>query len=254
MRWIAALSILLAACSTSTVFSREEAALWSSDGAFRFRVRDIYVELLGARCATAGKGDLSRLLAAELIRLKAFEKRLRPRIRAEWLIAREDAVYEHAIGRRCHDEPDAKSRRREVRESRDQIAFQLRRLERVAPRLRITRPEARVGMARGAEFRYLARRLAGLVESGCQISDKVDNDIVLAPARAEVMRFKSRLQGTPYAAHYAVSESDADFENHIYEGECIAPRSNPPAELQQQWLSMAREQIAAIEAVMGRAR
>jgi hypothetical protein len=99
--------------------------------------------------------------------------------------------------------------------------------------------------SRSAGFRSLVRNLVEYLQPLCA---GADSDQILAPARAELARFRQRLQDTPYAAHFDLAQADGLYERSITSAECIDAPPLPPAEASRAALQETRRQIARIAA------
>jgi hypothetical protein len=85
--------------------------------------------------------------------------------------------------------------------ARESAQARLGRIPVLAPQVAASPPAGMDAAAPGrAEFRYLVRRLAGAFVRLCRISARAKNDEILAPAQAELSRFRARLEGTSHAA------------------------------------------------------
>lgn len=246
---IVAASILGPGCSGGGVdMFKVELESMPAEARFRWEAGRVYEELFTPSCGAPASFNRPRLLALSARRIKAFETSNPAPVRLQLAIAREDAAYEQQVDGGCFNDSDPWFRKEHLKRSRKEIDFRLNRMEALARDVARFAPRALPRVNRAAEFRYLVRELVDATSPLCRISRLAEDDVVLAPARAEISRFNKRLEGTPLAAHYEIAEADVRFLKLITQVDCADPGPEPVAELQQEYLSSAQQQIAAIEA------
>ena len=103
----------------------------------------------------------------------------------------------------------------------------------------------------GAAFRALARELVALNGPLCPIDRDVDEDTILAPAKAEFERFKRRLHGSPYEAHFDMAQGDVHYEQGLQSMECADPEVNVAARVSRRVLDETRRIVARLSAIAG---
>jgi hypothetical protein len=95
------------------------------------------------------------------------------------------------------------------------------------------------------------RQLVELLHPLCQITIAADDDQIMAPARAELRRFRLSLR-SPYAENFDLAEADALYERSITSAECTDPGRSPAAVASGNALQETRRQIAGLATVTRR--
>ena len=216
---------------------------------FRFHARDSYRALTTESCRPDPALRRELVLASERRAMRAFEARMASTpLGSQLTIAREDAAYALASEHGCWDDTDPDFARAHVEMARNQFSAGLRRMEELAPALAASLPATAAPEANRAALRWRFYQLAESVIAPCPLSTRADNDEIMAPARAELRRFRQRLEGTTRAIHFALAEADAAHHWSIYQVSCVDPGSGPPAEASRDALAAVRRNIGAIEA------
>jgi hypothetical protein len=130
--------------------------------------------------------------------------------------------------------------------TQDQVGGTLARLRSLSsslPQIHLTSMAAKDG----AQFRSVIRRLVRRSRPRCQWTVKATNAELFAPARLEIARFRSKLDGSVYAANFDLAEADIAVEDSVVRVECDPPGRGDPKELSARFLSDTKNQIAQIE-------
>ncbi len=220
------------------------------DVEFRWRARDVYKELLIGSCEAPPSFNRVELLAGEQQKVRTFEAAVLSSARAQLDIARADVEFQLKVETSCYNDSDLWFANSHVQHSRGVIKHGLGRLKALAPALSPTLPPSILGAKQGPEFRHLVRQLIESSSSNCRISARAENAEILAPARAEIRRFRERLEGTAHAIHYDIAEADANLERSLMIPECMEPRPEAGEELVRELLTGAMQHIAAIETIL----
>lgn len=223
-----------------------------TDAEFRYRARELYLALNMESCPARPMPRRALLLATERQVTHALEARMAAAPAGFHLAAaRGDALYEIAADSRCWEDSDPGFAAMHVRMAREAAQAGLGRIAVLAPQVAGAPPPGEDAAAPGrAAFRYLVRRLAGALAPPCAMSGKAGDDEILAPARAELSRFRARLEGTSHAIDYDLAKADANYLGSITVAECVEPSTRAPAALSREALAGVRRQIARLEAGM----
>lgn len=230
----------------------EQAAVFDSsaaDAEFRWLAGEVYQALNMESCVPDPALRRAVVLARETGAVRAFERRMTATSLAFHLdVARSDAVHGLAADSGCWADSDPRFARRHVQMARNQVWSSLARMETLAPALADSLPMVRAFAPEAAEFRYFVRRLVEASHPRCALSATADNEVIMAPAQAEVSRFKHRLDGTSYAVHYDMAEADVEYDHAISVVDCAEPEPGSTAQLSRDALDHVRRQIVRIEA------
>ena len=234
-------------CSSAGEESAADAAVAGAE--FRQAARDVYEAVSRESCVADPALRRAVVLARERQAVGAFEERMRATpLRFHLDAARSDVRYALAADGGCWEDSDPRFARLHVQMARERAAAGLRRMEALAPALAASLPTTRVSAAAGAEFRHFAREAAEALQAPCAPSSSAADEI-LAPARAEVQRFRTRLEGTDHAVHFAVAEADTAYLHSITIVDCDPePDPLPTTEARRQALERVRRRIAELEA------
>jgi len=254
MRLLLALAIAMLApsgCADRTSGNSEAGAAAGAgreDANFRYLARGVYEALLTESCPPNRTLPRARVLTPEIAAVRAFERRTGSgpaRFHVE--IARHDIAYRQASGALgCLDDSDRRFAALHVERARDRVRLGLREMETLAPRVTaLPASLAALPPSRSAEFRSLVRTAVENLQPLCA---GPDSDRILAPARAELARFRRRLEDTPYALHFDLARADGLYERSITVAECIDAAPRPAAEASRAALQETRGQIARIAA------
>jgi hypothetical protein len=220
---------------------------------FRFHAKDSYQALNTESCRPDPALRRAVVLAGERRAMRAFEARMASTpLGFQLAIAREDAAYALAAEHGCWDDSDPRFARSHVQMALDQASAGLRRMEEMAPALAASLPEATAPEADQAALRRRFFQLAEAALGPCPLSTRAGNDEILGPARAELRRLRRRLEGTPYALHYDLAESDAAYHWSVYRVSCVDPASGSPADARRDALASIRRSIAEVESKLAR--
>jgi hypothetical protein len=222
-----------------------------ADAEFRWWAGQVYDALNRESCEPDPALRRSVLLAQENEAVRTFERRLEPTsLGAHLSIARSDSLYRLAAENGCSADSDPRFARLHVQRARDDARIGLERMETLASPLAASLPAVRASARRTAQFRYLVRGLVEASQPRCILSNSMGNDDIMAPARAELDRFRSRLQGTEFAIQYEIAEADVAYDHEMTMVECADPAPTPPAELSRNALEAFRRQIARLESLV----
>ncbi len=213
----------------------------------------MYRNLLRESCPPQTALRRAAVLAKEAQAVKAYEQRTRSGPAAENLaIVQSDIAYEQAsntLG--CWADTDPAFAQMHVRMARDGVTARLKELAKGGPALLPLGSAESLAPGRGAEFRALARILIQSVDPRCAIARAVDNDHILAPARAEVAGFRQRLRASPYDLQFAIAQADVDYEDSTVTVECADPSAAPVGDLTAEAIRETKRQIAGLTAIAG---
>ena len=161
--------------------------------------------------------------------------------------AKADADLEVAMGEGCWAEHnDFAVANRHLKMTQDDVRASLDRMRDLSRSLPPP-PPTPLSATDGAKFRSLVRTLVETSRPRCQWTVKADNAEIAAPARAELSRFRDRLKGSRYAAHFDVAEEDVAYEYWMVRTECDDPGRKEPDKLSARLLADVRKRIAQIE-------
>lgn len=219
------------------------------DAEFRSIAREVYDDLFTPSCKAPPGFDRTTKLAPEHRAIREFEDQMKDTPSAGHLvIARQDADHERAANEGCWADEDPDFAQLHIEMTQKSVKGGLKRLGELAGSI----PEPHeVILAAGhdeAEFRYIVRQLVEAAHPRCSISTKTENDQIMAPALAEVARFRSRIEGTPLAGHYDLAQADVVYRHSVEMVECASASSSPPTELSQVELANIKRQVAGIDA------
>lgn len=216
---------------------------------FRYEAGEVYENLTMESCEPNPALRRAVVLGSEGEAIRAFERRLRGTpLEFHLAVARNDATRRIGVNRGCWADSDPDFARIHVQMARDGVRGGVQRLEALASELADSLPEMSARADEAVEFRYQARRFLEGFEAPCPMSSRAENVAILAPARAELQRFRQRLDGTAYAIHFDLAWADAAYIWSITEVSCVEPDTGPPAELRREALEEVRRQIAELEA------
>jgi hypothetical protein len=247
MKWLALVAILLAGCAAPD--DPTAAAGRGHDAEFRYNAGFVYDALLIGSCRARPGYDRSALLAAQREAMEAFEGSASAPVRAQLEVARIDLLYRHRAERICEDNVDPARAKQYLENAKRSAEGGVERLRALAPDLAFSIPREAIEAPRAAEFRFLVRKLADLFWAPC--SSPAEKDALQAPARAELARFRKRLEGRPEAVNEAIASADAAWLHSITNVECSDGEPEPAARISRTYLLEAKRQIAAIEAMIG---
>ncbi|MEA3014221.1 MAG: hypothetical protein QOD42_2766 [Sphingomonadales bacterium] len=224
------------------------------DARFRHVARSVHEALLIGPCQPDPAPRRAAWRAGENAEVRAFEERIGPGPpRFHWEVARSDVEHRRDSGDLgCSDEADSRLAASHAGMARDRVRLGLQELERMAPGLAaLPASAAAPPLPDGAAFRLLVRRLVEHLQPFCVLTTAADNDRIMAPAKAELARFRQRLEGTPYALDFDLAEADGLYERSITVAECGVLGDDPAAAVSRDALDEARRQIAGIAAAAG---
>lgn len=224
----------------------------SRDGAvFRYTARSVYEALAMESCEGAPALRRATVLAPEIAAMRAFERRVAAGPARQHLdVARGDIERRRASnGLGCWSDSDPRFAASHVRMARDTATAGLREMERLAPGLApLPATVSALPPARAGEFRVLARTLFETLNPPCRITTTAPDAQVMAAALAELPPLRRRLEGTPYAAQFAIAEADLLHERSITAFECVEPGDDTAAAASAAVLRETRRQIDRIAA------
>lgn len=246
MRLVVLTALLLAGCAPPLPTPEALAE-------FRSQARDVHGALTMPSCDGRSALDRRALLGEESRRMVALEARMPGPLRIHLDIARADVAYAHRVDQSCSDDSDPTFARRHVEQAKGTIEAGLENMERLAPTLVAPPDQPKSDPPDGAAFRRAARRLVELSRPRCEMSTRAENEEIMAPALAELGRFRQRLEGSRHAAFYDIAEADVAYEHTIWMVDCQDPGSKPAAELEPALLAEMRTEISALEARLTKA-
>lgn len=216
---------------------------------FRYEAGEVYENLTMESCEPNPALRRAVVLGSEGEAIRAFERRLRGTpLEFHLAVARNDATRRIGANRGCWADSDSEFAKIHVQMARDGVQGGIQRLEALAAEIADSLPVVNAQAGDAVEFRSDVRRLVGVFWAPCTMSSRAGNDEILAPARAEVSRFRQRLDGTAHAIHFDLAWADAAYIWSITEVSCDEPDTGPPAELRREALGEIRRQIAELEA------
>lgn len=237
---------------TNTLAAAADGEAAHSGARFRYEARGVYEALLMESCHADPTLRHTAALGRENAAIRGFEGRVQSLPPGHHLeIARSDIAYQQTSGMLgCWENSDPRFAERHVQMARERVRNGLREMETLAPQLaNLSSSTAGLEPPSSAQFRSLVRTLVASLEPLCPIDDAVSDDQILAPARAELARFIQRLQGTPYALHFALAAADAQHERSMTVAECLDPASGRAADAARHTLGETRRQLARIAAI-----
>jgi len=252
LSFLAGLALLIAA-QTSALEKQFpiEFSAPAPDAQFRGIARDMYRSLGQPSCATKGfrvaKG-FRRLdhLQDQIAAVKQFEARMiGTPLAAQLAIAKADSRLRYG----CWADDDIWFAKTHVKMTQDDVGRSLSQLNRLAPSLARSHPlDAKLAPA--TQFRDLSRDAILLVRLRCPLIKNTDNQVVLSPARAALIDFRRRLDGTGFAAQFDIANADANFDFYGGIVECGPPRSVSVAEVQRAVLLKMDQKLSQLDSMV----
>lgn len=218
-----------------------------ADVEVRWIARHIYEDLNRPSCSAPPGFNRTARLGEARAAVTAFEARAAGTGLAFPLaVAQADAAYEQVSVGGCWVDDDIDFAEKHLEMTRETVEDGLRML---TPYLTGSPSStvATVSAEHGAAFRSGVRDLARTVRPMCRLTSRVDNDVIVAAAQAEVARFRQRIEGTPWALHYDIAEGDVVYWSRRVMVDCAAPGATAPEAESAELLADARRRIAALE-------
>ena len=210
----------------------------SVDADFRLHARALFEMLYREPCPGAPGIASESDHAKAREELNAFKDRLRGTSAAVHLeIALDDARYAITEQPRCSIVSTISLR--------DSVGRGVAQLQVLAPKLADL--PLSISPKPAAEFRSVARRVIQFAHPECNVSYDHANEEILGQAWAEISRFERRIEGTDFAFHYDIAESDVALLQSMRTVNC-APFDEKPAVLRREQLKYARGLLAELEA------
>lgn len=233
--------------------AKSETATHSADAQFRWIAKDMFESLEEPSCTVEGLQSPPGFRRAELLKsegasVEAFEKAIRNTpAQFHFDVAKADAAFAVAKRAGCWAEyNDLQVAQRHLKMTQEDVRVGLARMEELAPST--TEPvQTHVSAAEGVEFRALVRDLVRTSMPRCRQTVKADNQTILAPARAAVAQFRSRLANSDYAAHFDIARGDVEYSDSVTSVECDDPGRQSPGKVSGDFLDSVRRQIAALQ-------
>lgn len=239
-----ALALMLGACDRGADDGPRPPA---AEAEFRWHAREMYKSLLMPSCGAPRGFRRADLLRPEQAAVVAFEREASgTKLQSHLVLARSQVARALKRDGGCWSDEDMRFARLHVETTRSDVRNGLARMQALAGSVGAPAPGG-LSIGRGADFQHRVRDLVRSSRARCPITIRGDNDRIMAPARAELARFRQRLAGTPYAGHFDMAQADVAFEDSINVVECANPSSSPAAQASREALTNVKRQIAALE-------
>lgn len=247
MRGQAIAAVLLIGTAGCSESSDSLARAAQSGAEFRYYARHAYEALTIESCQERPALRRDLVLAREKAAMTALEERVRSHpAGAHLALARSDVHYAREVGGLgCWEDSSADFAAIHVQMARNRVRGGLIEMQRLASAAAPVPISGNIASSSAARFRSSARELIALLQPLCP-STPADNARILAPAKAELARFRKNLQETPYALHLAVAEADALYERSITTAECVDAPAVPPVQASRSALEETRRRIGSL--------
>ena len=130
--------------------------------------------------------------------------------------------------------------------TKETVRSALGRLHAIAPSLHQGAPSGGAVSGNAPEFRYLARQLVAFTRPQRQLTTTAENEQVMAPARAEITRFRQGLEGTDFADQFDVAQAGVAHELTVTTVVCAAPSQTDPQSISDEAVAIVRRQLAVV--------
>lgn len=227
-----------------------------TDARIRYYAQEIVRDLEQPSCAALGVPpgfDRAKALAPEKAAVEQFKARTRGSAAYfHFIVGEADGRYEDKSRSGCWNDSETWIADRHVQDSKTATKARLEALEKLAPHVTHPALAPQIGSPEAtAEFRFRVRQLIESSRPRCRLTKHADNELVSAPAKQAVARFRRELEGTEYALHFDIAEGDVNLFHAISMVECDDEGSEPANYWTSRLLSGAEKQIARIRTMIG---